>query len=161
MGRLVLLALVLCAAAAAVIVASGGVERDPAQQAEIDREAAAPRPVPKEEDPIPPAPRTRPIVQPEQGRLGATVVMDRLHFGTRRVRVRAGESVRWVNRDRVAHDVLADDAGGAGSPSSFASGRLAPGRSYRTTFPVRGTVRYVCVLHPTSMVAEVVVGPAR
>ncbi len=157
MGRIVAVALLVTLLAAAGILAAGGVQRDPAQQAEIDRREAAPRPVPAEDDPVPAAPRTRPVVQRAQGRLGATVTMDRLSFASPRVEVDQGESVRWVNRDRVPHVLLADDAVGAGARPTFASRTIARGASYRTTFETPGLVRYVCTLHPTSMVAYVVV----
>ncbi|MBA2350142.1 MAG: hypothetical protein H0V81_17850, partial [Solirubrobacterales bacterium] len=52
---------------------------------------------------------------------------------------------------------LQADGGGAGVPPSFASGEIRPGASYRTTFTTPGVVRYVCTLHPSSMVAFVVV----
>lgn len=157
MGRIVAFALLVSLLALVGIIASGGVERSTEQQAQIDRKEAAPRPVPAEDDPVPAAPRTRRVVQREQGRLAATVTMDRLHFGQERVEVKAGESVRWVNSDRVPHVLLADDAVGAGARPTFASDRIAPGDAYRTTFETPGLVRYVCTLHPTSMLAYVVV----
>lgn len=156
MGRLIILALLVSALAAAGIVAAGGVTLEPEQQAKIDREAAAPRPVPAEE-PIPPAPRTKPVAQPEQGRLAKTLVMDRLHFSTNRVEVEVGESVRWVNRDQVAHELLSDDAEGAGSRPSFSSGTIPRGGSFRATFDTPGLLGYVCTLHPIPMSAFVVV----
>lgn len=159
MGRIIILAVLLCALAAVGVIAAGGVVLDPEQQAEIDRKAAAPFVVPPEVDPVPPAPKLRPVSAPAQGRLGATVTMDQLHFGAKRTEVTAGESVRWVNRDRVAHELLSDDAIGAGAKPTFASKAIARGGSFRTTFENPGLVRYVCVLHPTSMVAYVVVKP--
>lgn len=157
MTRIVVVCLFVALLAGAGVVAAGGVSFSAEQQAEIDREAARPYEVPPESDTLPPAPKLAAVAAPRQGPVGATVTMDELGFDDRRVTVRAGQSVRWVNRDGVAHELLADDAQGAGSTPSFTSGEIRPGRSFRATFATPGETRYVCTLHPTSMRATVVV----
>jgi plastocyanin len=56
--------------------------------------------------------------------------------------IRAGQTVTWVNKDRVAHAVTADH-GGFDMP-------LPPGsiRTHRFTAP--GTVTYTCRIHPAN-----------
>ncbi len=157
MTRIVAVALLVALLAGAGVLAAGGVAFSPDQQADLDREAARPFEVPSPSEVLPPTPKLAPVAAPSAGRLGATVSMRDLRFATGRVRVRAGESVQWVNRDESAHRLMAQDGGGAGSAPSFRSGEIRPGESFRTTFPRPGTVRYVCVLHPLSMVATVVV----
>lgn len=159
MGRIVGLALLVTLVSTVAVVAAGGVRFSPKQRAAQAREAAKPFRVPAEPDPLPPAPKLARVALPAQGRVGATVTMSRLHFDEHRVTITEGESVRWVNRDDEAHVLLADDQGGAGSDATFASGRIPPGHSFRATPDRTGLIRYVCTLHPTSMVAYVEVRP--
>lgn len=155
MGRIVGLALLVAVAATVAIIALGGVELSPKQQAKQAREAAAPFKVPKDPDPLPPAPKLARVALPAQGRVGATVTLQDLHLRPRRIVVKEGESVRWVNRDSEPHVLLADDQGGAGSAATFKSGKIEPGHSFRATLDRVGTLRYVCTLHPTAMVGYI------
>lgn len=62
-------------------------------------------------------------------------------FSPASVTVDVDDTVRWTNRDTVAHQIVADDG-------SFASPVLQPGRSYSFTFRFGGTYRYRDALEP-------------
>ncbi|HUP01516.1 MAG TPA: cupredoxin family copper-binding protein [Gemmatimonadota bacterium] len=72
-------------------------------------------------------------------------------FGPAEIRIVAGETVRWVNDDGVAHTVTADEG-------SFDSGLIQPGEGYSRRFEAPGRYPYHCVPHPF-MKAVVVVEP--
>jgi plastocyanin len=63
-------------------------------------------------------------------------------FAPATVSINQGDSVKWTNTDTKNHQVVANDG-------SFASGILAPGKSYSHAFGVGGTFRYHDGLHPT------------
>lgn len=62
-------------------------------------------------------------------------------FSPSTIRIKAGESVMWMNADEVAHTATAD--GGA-----FDSGFIDPGQSFSFTFPKAGTFAFHCTPHP-------------
>jgi plastocyanin len=66
------------------------------------------------------------------------------------VNIQPGGSVCWTNQDAVEHTVSSDSG-------AFNSGSIAPGGSFRFTFPADGVFRYHCAVHPT-MTASVIVG---
>jgi plastocyanin len=74
------------------------------------------------------------------GRVVEIEVTD-LAFGTEELRVPAGTTVRWVNRDPVAHTATADD-GTWGSPL------VGPGETFTRTFGEPGRHPYHCSPHP-------------
>ena len=57
------------------------------------------------------------------------------------IEIEAGTTVEWVNGDPLAHTVTATD-------TTFDSGLIEPGRSWRRTFTVPGTWRFACTPHP-------------
>jgi plastocyanin len=63
-------------------------------------------------------------------------------FAPATVTINANDSVKWTNTDTKNHQVVANDG-------SFASGILAPGKSYTHAFENGGTFRYHDGLHPT------------
>jgi plastocyanin len=65
------------------------------------------------------------------------------------IRVRAGQTVTWTNRDPVPHTVTSDDG-------LWDSGDIAAGGSFSHRFAVPGTYAYHCTYHP-AMQATVVV----
>lgn len=73
-------------------------------------------------------------------------------FSPRTVEVRVGDTVRWTNRDSVAHTATARNG-------SFDTGLLAEGESGSVRFTAAGTYRYVCTPHP-DMTGTVVVRAA-
>jgi plastocyanin len=68
------------------------------------------------------------------------------------VSINTGDSVRWLNVDRVNHQVVSDRG-------LFASPILGPGQSYTRTFNQGGTFRYHDGLEPAERGAVVVKGP--
>ena len=52
-----------------------------------------------------------------------------------------GTIVTWTNHDGVAHSITADDG-------SFDSGNIAPGGTWRRTFPRAGRWTFHCTPHP-------------
>jgi plastocyanin len=82
------------------------------------------------------------------------VSMKNIQFSPKTITVKPGTTVEWDNDDSVSHDVTKDT--GPGPQFSSGSGNLAGGDSYKVTFNDRGTVKYVCTVHP-GMTGEVVV----
>ena len=67
------------------------------------------------------------------------------------VTVAAGTTVRWVNRDRVQHDVF-----GVLNASFLRAPILSQGEAFEYTFPAPGAYDYICSIHP-DMTGQVVV----
>jgi plastocyanin len=63
--------------------------------------------------------------------------------------VKAGDSVKWTNKDGATHTVTADDG-------AFDSGNLSGGKSFSFTFDEAGTFAYHCNIHQ-NMTGTVVV----
>lgn len=70
-----------------------------------------------------------------------TAEMRMLAFTPQHIRIRAGESVTWVNRDPLEHTVTADDG-------SWTSPLLGGGGRYRRTFSQPGRYTFHCTPHP-------------
>ena len=94
-----------------------------------------------------------------------------LRFKPARVTIHAGDTVEWKNTSGVSHTVTADarrapEGTKVVLPSGakpFDSGNIKPGGSYRHTFTVPGTYKYICIPHAElGMTGEVIVqsGPA-
>jgi plastocyanin len=81
----------------------------------------------------------------------AQVVIDNFTFNPRRLTVRAGTRVTWVNRDDVPHTATS-----VGKPRVFDSRALDTDEQFSHTFKTPGTYKYFCAVHP-KMTAEVVV----
>jgi amicyanin len=62
-------------------------------------------------------------------------------FNADTVRVVAGDSVRWTNRDVVPHTSTADEG-------EWESPLIEPGKSFTQTFNQAGTFAYHCTPHP-------------
>lgn len=73
-------------------------------------------------------------------------------FGPAEIRIKAGETVRWINEDIVPHTVTSDDG-------LFDSGFFASGEGYSRRFDEPGEYPYHCTPHPF-MVAKVIVEPS-
>lgn len=71
----------------------------------------------------------------------ATVEMRMVALAPREVRIRAGESVAWVNHDPLAHTVTADDG-------SWASREFGQGQVFVQRFDRPGRYTYHCIPHP-------------
>lgn len=66
------------------------------------------------------------------------------------VTIKVGDSVNWVNNDSIAHTSTANNG------TTFSSGTIAPGGSFKTTFTTAGSFAYHCAFHP-GMVGTVTV----
>jgi plastocyanin len=105
----------------------------------------------------------------DQPAAAVTVRMtDDLTFEPARVAAHAGDTVEWKNTSSLPHTVTADARRAAEGKevvlppgaAPFDSGKIAPGGSYRHTFTVPGTYKYICVPHAAfGMAGEVVVQP--
>jgi plastocyanin len=65
------------------------------------------------------------------------------------ITIKAGQTIRWTNKDSFAHTVKS---------ATFASADLAQGGSYARQFPTAGTFTYLCGIH-NSMTGTVIVTP--
>ena len=64
-------------------------------------------------------------------------------YQPREVQIKAGDTVRWVNREkRTSHSILFP------SENGFESDRIFPDESWQRNFPKAGTYPYTCGPHP-------------
>ena len=73
-------------------------------------------------------------------------------FRPSRITIAPGGSVTWRNDDDRDHTVTATN-------DAFDSGTLAPGTTYKRTFPNAGSFTYLCLIHPAMTGTVVVTGP--
>lgn len=153
MGRLLAVGFVVIAALVAVLVVNGeGPNKPEEKEAETpggrqsSTVAAAP-PDQKREPSGEPSSQGAPV--------GATVSMKNLRFRPGSVSVEVGESVRFVNEDDVAHTVLQDFGPRSGTKAQVDSDRIAPGETFSFVVRRNGLIAYVCTLHPSVMVGQV------
>ena len=128
-------------------------------------------PAPKADDFSPYVAKDGPAQEHKEHKATATVTVrmtDALRFKPARITIHAGDTVEWKNTSSIVHTVTADahraqkgtkvvlPAGAA----PFDSGNIKAGDSYRHTFTVPGTYKYICVPHAElGMTGEVVVEP--
>jgi len=77
------------------------------------------------------------------------VKIDNFSFGPNELKVAAGTTVTWTNRDDIPHTVVSNDG-------VFKSKVLDTDEKYSFTFSKAGTYPYFCSIHP-KMVGKVVV----
>ena len=82
----------------------------------------------------------------------APILIADFAFKPATVTVAVGATVRWTNKDEVAHTATATIK----SPAKFESGNLDQNQSFTFTFTKAGKYTYVCTYHPT-MTGNVVV----
>jgi plastocyanin len=90
-----------------------------------------------------PSVQTQPIVH--------VVEIKKFQFNPKTLTVRSGDTVRWVNKDIVPHQVA------EGTLKKWRSKELLPNDSF--TLKIKGSTSYICKLHPT-MEAKIVVATA-
>jgi plastocyanin len=73
------------------------------------------------------------------------------YFRSSSITIQTGDTVRWVWVGRAPHNVTV-----TGGPRRFSSRTKRDG-VYRKRLGRRGTYRYICTVHPTSMRGRVVV----
>jgi amicyanin len=69
------------------------------------------------------------------------VHIDNFAFSPAEITITAGETVTWVNRDDIPHNVVA-------SNKAFRSKVMDTDQEYSFTFTTPGTYEYFCALHP-------------
>jgi plastocyanin len=91
-----------------------------------------------------PGPPSVPLGREPATPVTVNVPMKSFGYLPRRVRIRAGQAVRWTDMDRAPHTATAEeDAGG-----SFETGRVRSGRSATVVFTKPGRYPYYCRFHP-------------
>jgi len=152
MGRLLAVGLIVIAALVAVLVVNGEGPNKPEE-----KEAEAPRG--QSSTVAAAAPKQKPQAGGEPGSqgtpVGATVSMKNLRFRPGSVSVEVGQAVRFVNDDDVAHTVLQDFGPRSGTSPQVDSDRIPPGETFSFVVRRNGLIAYVCTLHPTVMVGQV------
>ena len=87
------------------------------------------------------------------GALGAsgthTIVIAGMKFVPEALTVKTGDTVVWVNKDFFPHTATAEDR-------SFDSGDIATDKSWKYVATKKGTLSYICTLHPTMKATLVV-----
>jgi plastocyanin len=73
---------------------------------------------------------------------GVKVDMQNIAFSPSSVTVKVGQTVTWVNKDSVQHNVTTQ------SGASFKSKNFGQGGTYAFKVTKPGTIKYVCTLHP-------------
>lgn len=79
----------------------------------------------------------------------ARVTILNFAFTPATLKIRAGTTVVWTNKDSVTHTVTA-------TRGRWGSGDLNQGQTFTHTFEKAGTYTYHCAIHP-SMVAKIIV----
>ncbi|MEX0891912.1 MAG: cupredoxin family copper-binding protein [Gemmatimonadota bacterium] len=79
------------------------------------------------------------------------VTIQRFLFTPGTIRIRAGQTIEWVNQDAAVHTVNAENA-------AFQSGAIQPGSSWRARFDQPGRFPYYCGPHPFMKGVVVVTG---
>ncbi len=67
--------------------------------------------------------------------------------------VKVGDTVTWKNDGNSKHTVTSTE----GSPATFSSPNLEPGKTFVQTFSAPGTYSYFCSIHPDRMSGTVTV----
>ena len=71
-----------------------------------------------------------------------TVVMEGTGFEPAELKIAAGDTVVWVNKDPFPHTATAKSG-------DFDSQEIPAGKSWKNIFKTKGDFAYACTLHPT------------
>ena len=85
----------------------------------------------------------------EQNAKTAEVKIDNFSFGPAELKIAAGTTVTWINRDDIPHTVVSTD-------KVFKSKVLDTDEKFSFTFDKAGTYPYFCSIHP-KMTGKVIV----
>lgn len=100
---------------------------------------------------------TAPVVAPPQTPSGThpakVVQMRSLAFSPATVRIKVGQTIEWINRDEVTHNVTSDDG------TTIQSGDFGPGGKFEYTPKLAGTITFFCTIHSTTMRGRIIVRP--
>jgi plastocyanin len=80
-----------------------------------------------------------------------TIDQNKLQFSVSEIRIKKGDSVRFMNSDRPAHNILV----GSG-PGMLNSGLQQPGQPFEVPFTKEGTFPVTCGIHPKMRMTVVV-----
>ncbi len=75
------------------------------------------------------------------------VEIDDFAFVPKAITVRAGQTVRWTNRDFPPHTVTSGNPEDTDKGVLFDSGTLGVGKAFEYTFETPGTYEYFCTYH--------------
>ncbi|WP_395019010.1 plastocyanin/azurin family copper-binding protein [Dongia sp.] len=64
-------------------------------------------------------------------------------FGPAAVTIKSGDTIDFVNDDKIAHNVFTK-----GAPEDFSLGTIKPGDDRKTTFTTPGVYDVRCAIHP-------------
>jgi plastocyanin len=64
-------------------------------------------------------------------------------------------TIVWTNQDPIPHTVTSSSV--PSGAAAFDSGTMSQGQTYQATLTVPGTYKYLCTIHPTWMVAQIIV----
>jgi plastocyanin len=87
----------------------------------------------------------------------ARVTFGEYFYKPKKLTIRAGESVRFVNVGKIEHTVADSTRSGTIRSTVIRPRPLKRGQSQTVTFRRRGTVYYLCTLHPALMRGTIVV----
>ncbi len=90
---------------------------------------------------VPGTPAASPAASPSSVATAEVTIVD-FAFDPPELRVAAGTTVTWTNRDGVPHTATAGDG-------SFDTGTIDGGASGEATFDTAGSFSYACAFHPT------------
>ncbi len=89
-------------------------------------------------------------VQPSGGQTVEVIGATGLQFERPNITIARGTTVRWINRQNVFHDVVAEN-------NAFPSGNIPnQGSTHEVTFNTMGTFRYRCTPHSSSFTSGMV-----
>lgn len=77
----------------------------------------------------------------------AVVVIEAMTFSPKQVKIKKGQTVAWINKDNVTHDVVSGKGTKPDPEPLFNSGYLSPGGTFVFKFDQPGTYEYMCVPH--------------
>jgi amicyanin len=83
------------------------------------------------------------------------VIIDKMAYQTPEVKVKVGQTVKWTNKDGMAHNVFFRQGPAKGKPNAQGP-MLNTGGVYAVKFNEAGEYTYICAPHPM-MKAKVIV----
>jgi plastocyanin len=87
----------------------------------------------------------------------STVKFGEYFYTPKKLTIRAGDRVRFVNAGKIEHTVADSTKGGTIRSKVIKPRPLAHGASQTVTFARRGTIYYLCTFHPSLMRGTIVV----
>lgn len=115
------------------------------------------KPVPKPEStPVPATPPVSAAPAEKPAPKTHDIAIQNFAFAPPELKIKVGDSVKFTQKDSVAHTVDTDPHPDHTQLPGFVSGSLSQGQSYTHTFTKAGTFTYHCSPHP-SMKGKIIV----